>query len=355
MLSLLFALGILSASTENATAPATVTADPIVVNGVGSSFIYPVFSRWIIGYEQSNRVNISYDPEGSLVGLQRLQTGTSDFAISEFPLTADQLKAQNLVQFPLVIGGVVICVNVPDLKARQIVFDGDLLTKIYTGKITKWNDAAIQQLNPDLEFPNRKITPVFRSDGSGTAWAFSQYLGSTSKTWKAKYGDNIAIDWPVGIGGTGNVEIAAYVSTIPYSLGFVEYAYAVENRLAYTQLKNAAGKTVAPSQEAFASAAKHVKWTGDDDFIIDLINQPGDETWPIVALSYVMMSQTPKNASEAQAFLKFCQWIFQQGQMTAQQLFFAAIPDDAVAVIQSYLKANITLQGTLGGPQANSN
>jgi len=332
---------------SNAPSPsATDDATRVVtVNGSGSTFIYPILSQWIYAWDQSANSDINYNPVGSVLGRQALAAGTTTFAATEIPLTKDTLQKGSLAQFPIILGGIVVCVNIPDQKASDLVFDAKTLVGVYSGKITRWDDPAIKALNPDIDLPARKITPVFRSDGSGTTWAFATLLSKADKDWAKKYPVAATINWPVGIGARGNVELAAYISTIPYSLGYVEYAYAIENRLKISSLKNAAGNVVEPTLSTFANSMKAVEWDKLTDFDIDLVNQPGKDTWPICALSYILMAQSPKDAAPAREILKFFNWCFDKGSPIAENLYFVPLPDPAVNRIRAYWSTNIQANG----------
>lgn len=316
------------------------------ISGAGSSFVFPIFSQWIFVYEQEKGITLQYLPISSEQGIQRLQAGTTAFAVSEYPLSSDALKSRNIAQFPLVIGGVVVCANLPDLDAQKIVLDGKTLVKIYTGSISHWNDPEIVALNGSLKMPERKITPIFRQDGSGTSWAFSKYLGHFDESWKEAASDSIKSPWKVGIGARGNVEAAAYVSTIPYSLGYVEFTYAIENQLSILQLKNDAGKPVRASLDSFKSAASKINWEAKTDFLVDSVNQKGAESWPILAVSYMMVNRSPKNVGDAEELLNFCRWVYINGGKLAEQLNYLSVPDSAVAAVESYWQSAISLPGT---------
>jgi len=296
-------------------------------------------------WDQTTDADINYNPVGSVLGQQSLAAGATLFAATEIPLDQEALQKQNLAQFPIILGGVVVCVNLPNHRSSDLVFDAPTLVGVYSGKITRWDDPAIQALNPGLELPQRKITPIFRTDGSGTTWAFGKLLAKTDKTWAKDHPVGGIIDWPAGIGARGNVELAAYISTVPYSIGYVEYAYAIENRLKITGMKNAAGQVVKPTLETFTSAMNNVNWGDLDSFNIDLVNQPGKDSWPITALSFVLMAQNPKDQKGTRTLLRFFDWCYDNGGDVARDLYFVPLPDAAVNRIYGYWSANIQQDG----------
>ncbi|MGE9296538.1 MAG: phosphate ABC transporter substrate-binding protein PstS [Puniceicoccales bacterium] len=317
----------------------------LTINGSGSSFVYPILSQWIYTWDQDTASDINYNPVGSVLGEQALAQGTVTFAASEIPLPKESLQKREQAQFPIVLGGVVICVNLPNMKASDFVIDGKTLVAIYEGKITRWDDPAIKALNPDLDLPGRKITPVFRTDGSGTTWAFAQYLTKNDPEWGKKFPTSAIIDWPVGIGARGNVELAAYISTIPYSLGYVEYAYAIENRLKISSMRNADGKIVQPDLETFTSTLDSIDWDNVTNFDIDLVDRPGANAWPITAMSFIIMSQAPKDEDAAKEILRFFDWCYNNGSSIAKDLYFVPLPDEAVNRIHAYWSINIQANG----------
>lgn len=336
-----------SNAADTPASPVPGTIAPRMIQGAGSSFIYPIISQWIYIWDQNSTVNISYSPVGSKTGLELLQNAKSVvFAATEVPLSEENLKNLQMAQFPIALGGIVICVNLPGIASESLILDGKTLTGIYSGRITAWNDSAITRLNPDLDLPNRKITPVFRSDGSGTGWAFSRYLAKSDPAWEKQFGKGSAtLPWPVGIGARGNVELSAYVSTIPYSLGYVEYAYAIENRLTVCSLTNPGGETIQPGLEAFGEAMNDVKWSDLNNFDLDLICRPGKKTWPITALSYVVMEQNPNDATSVHAVLSFFDWCLQHGADVTRDLHYVPLPEAAINRIRNYWSVHIQSDG----------
>ncbi|MGA8137449.1 MAG: phosphate ABC transporter substrate-binding protein PstS, partial [Pseudomonas gingeri] len=259
------------------------------VTGAGSSFVYPVLSKWSQDYSKDSSNRINYQSIGSGGGIAQIKAATVDFGASDAPLSADDLKAGGLGQFPSVIGGIVPVMNIDGVAAGQLKLDGETLAKIFLGEITEWTDPAIVALNPGVKLPGGKITVVHRSDGSGTSYNFTNYLAKVSDGWKSKIGFGTTVPWPVGVGGKGNEGVSAYVKQIKNSIGYVEYAYALQNKMTHAQLKNAAGKFIQPNAKAFAAAADTADWANAKDFNLIMTNAPGDGAWPITATTWIIM------------------------------------------------------------------
>ena len=311
------------------------------ITGAGSSFVYPVLSKWSAAYSQATGNQINYQSIGSGGGIAQIEAGTVDFGASDKPLPAAELKKYGLGQFPVVIGGIVPVVNVPGVAPGAMKLDGPLLADIYLGKVTMWNDPAIAALNGGLSLPDRKITVVHRSDGSGTTFNFTNYLGKVSAEWKSKVGEGTSVGWPAGIGGKGNEGVAAYVKQVAGGIGYVEYAYALQNRLAFARMKNAAGNFVQPRDDSFAAAAATADWNSAPDFNVIMTNAPGDTAWPITATTWAIMYKQPKNPAQTRAALDFFKWSFENGQPQAASLDYVPLPDTLVRQIEAYWQQNI--------------
>ncbi len=310
------------------------------VTGAGSSFVYPVLSKWSQDYSKTSSNRINYQSIGSGGGIAQIKAATVDFGASDAPLSADELKAAGLGQFPSVIGGIVPVMNIDGVAAGQLKLDGESLAKIFLGEITTWNDPAIVALNPGLKLPAGKITVVHRSDGSGTSYNFTNYLAKASEGWKSKIGFGTTVPWPVGVGGKGNEGVSAYVKQIKNSIGYVEYAYALQNKMTHAQLKNASGKFVEPGAKAFQAAADTADWASAEDFNLIMTNAPGDAAWPITATTWIIMYKQPKNAEQSQAAFDFFKWSLENGQQQAASLDYVALPDSLVKRIEGYWKSD---------------
>lgn len=310
------------------------------VTGAGSSFVYPVLSKWSQDYSKSSSNRINYQSIGSGGGIAQIKAATVDFGASDAPLSADDLKAGGLGQFPSVIGGIVPVMNIEGVAPGQLKLDGEILAKIFLGEITVWNDPAIVALNQGMKLPDSKITVVHRSDGSGTSYNFTNYLSKVSDGWKSKIGFGTTVPWPVGVGGKGNEGVSAYVKQIKNSIGYVEYAYALQNKMTHAQLKNAAGKFIQPNAKAFQAAADTADWANAKDFNLIMTNAPGDSAWPITATTWIIMYKQPKNAEQSQAAFNFFKWSLEKGQQQASALDYVALPDSLVKRIEGYWKSD---------------
>jgi phosphate transport system substrate-binding protein len=311
------------------------------ITGAGSTFVYPILSKWSADYSAATGTKINYQSIGSGGGIAQIKAATVDFGASDKPLPPDELAKAGLAQFPLVIGGIVPVVNVPGVAPGAMKLDGTLLADIYLGKITMWNDARIAALNPGLNLPAMKITVVHRSDGSGTTFNFTNYLSKVSPEWKQKVGEGTSVAWPAGVGGKGNEGVAAYTRQIRGGIGYVEYAYALQNKLNYTLMKNAAGNFVKPSDDSFQAAAASANWGATKDFHLVMTNAPGAEAWPIAATTFVLMYKKPKDAARTQEALKFFKWALEKGQPQATALDYVPLPDSLVKQVEAYWAQNI--------------
>ena len=306
------------------------------ITGAGSSFVYPVISKWSAAYAEKTGNHINYQSIGSGGGIAQIQAGTVDFGASDMPLKAKDLSKFGLGQFPDVIGGIVPAFNVAGIQPGALVLDGPTLADIYLGKITSWNDPAIAKLNPGTHLPSSKIYVVHRSDGSGTSFNFTDYLSKVSAEWKSKVGEGTAVQWPTGIGGKGNEGVSAYVKQIPNSIGYVEYAYAVQNKLGYAKMKNAAGNVVEPTIASFQAAANTADWKSAKDFNLLMTDAPGADAWPITATSWVIMYKTPKNAANTKVAFDFFKYAYEKGQDAARALYYVPLPTSLVQQIENY-------------------
>ncbi|HEY0661161.1 MAG TPA: phosphate ABC transporter substrate-binding protein PstS [Lysobacter sp.] len=311
------------------------------VTGAGASFVYPVMSKWSADYAKATGKKVNYQSIGSGGGIAQIKAATVDFGSSDAPLKPEDLAQAGLAQFPSVIGGVVPVINVPGIASGALKLDGDTLANIFLGKITKWNDPAIAALNGGVQLPDRKITVVHRSDGSGTTFNFVNYLSKVSPEWKTKVGEGTAVKWPVGIGGKGNEGVAAYVKQIQGGIGYVELSYALQNKMAYSRMKNAAGNFVLPSDETFQSAAANAEWGTAKDFYLVMTNAPGANSWPITATNFILMYKQPKNAAGAKNAKEFFRWVYANGDTQAKALDYVPLPDALVQQIETYWSANM--------------
>jgi phosphate transport system substrate-binding protein len=314
-------------------------AHAVDVTGAGSSFVFPVISQWSQEYSKAADNRINYQSIGSGGGIAQIKAATVDFGASDAPMSADDLKAGGLGQFPSVIGGIVPIVNLEGFEANDLKLSGQVLADIFQGKITKWNDPAIVELNKGgKDLPATAITVVHRSDGSGTSFNFTSYLTKVSDAWKSGPATGSAVQWPVGVGGKGNEGVSAYVKQIKGSIGYVEYSYATQNKIAYTQLQNAAGKFIKPDAKAFAAAADTADWANAKDFNLIMTNAPGETAWPITATTWIIMYKQPKNAEKSKAAFDFFKWSLEKGQSSAEKLEYVPLPASLVSKIEDYWK-----------------
>ncbi len=320
-----------------------VAASATDITGAGSSFVYPVISKWSAAFAQKTGNHVNYQSIGSGGGIAQIKAGTVDFGASDKPLDDKTLKKYGLGQFPDVIGGIVPAFNVPGVPAGKLVLDGPTLAKIFMGKITEWNDPAIAKLNPGMKLPGQKITVVHRSDGSGTTYNFTHYLDQVSPSWKSSVGEGTAVNWPAGIGGKGNEGVSAYVKQVKGSIGYVEYAYALQNHIGYAIMKNAAGNVVKPETSAFQAAAASADWKDAKDFRLLITNAPGPKAWPITATSWVIMYKKPKNAEHTKVAFDFFRWAYNHGQSQARSLDYVPLPASLVKQIETYWKTQYTM------------
>ncbi|MCD5995468.1 phosphate ABC transporter substrate-binding protein PstS [Pseudomonas sp. CDFA 602] len=312
------------------------------VTGAGSSFVFPVISKWSQDYSKTAPHRINYQSIGSGGGIAQIKAATVDFGASDAPMSAEDLQAAGLGQFPSVIGGIVPIINVEGIESGKLKLDGDAIAKIFMGDIKKWNDPAIVALNPGVKLPETAITVVHRSDGSGTTYNFTNYLSKVSPEWNEKLKFGSTVQWPAGVGGKGNEGVSAYVKQIKGSIGYVEYSYAVTNKLSYTQLKNAAGKFIEPTAKAFAAAADTADWANAKDFGLIMTNAPGEGAWPITATTWIIMYKKAKNEEKSAAAFDFFKWSLENGQKQAESLDYVALPKSLVDRVENYWKTEFT-------------
>lgn len=294
------------------------------ITGAGASFPAPIYSKWAAEYNKATGQKVNYQSVGSGAGIKQIDAKTVDFGASDMPLKDEDLAQKGQLQFPTVIGGVVPVVNIAGVKPGELKLTGEVLGDIFLGKIAKWNDAAIQSLNPDVKLPDAQITQVRRSDGSGTTFLFTNYLSKVNAEWKAKVGEGTAVNWPIGAGGKGNEGVAAFVSRLPNSIGYVEYAYVKQNKMVYAQMKNASGQFVAPDDVTFKAAAAGADW--NKSFYQVLTNQPGKESWPITGATFILMHKVQDKPEKAAAVLKFFDWSYKNGDKVADDLDYVPMP-----------------------------
>ena len=310
------------------------------ITGAGASFPFPIYAKWASVYKGVSGNGLNYASIGSGGGIAQIKAKTVTFGATDKPLTTKELNASGLTQFPTVIGGVVPIINVPGIRPGQLTLDGATLAAIFEGKVARWDDAAIKKLNPNVALPGRAITVVHRSDGSGTTFIFATYLSQMSPSWKNDVGADTAIDWPVGIGAKGNEGVAGNVAQISGAIGYVEYAYAKQNHLAHVKMTNKAGQVTEPTVEAFRAAAANADWAGaaKDNFYIILVDQPGAQSWPITATTYILVYKNPPDQKATQDTLKFFQWSLEKGDQLALGLDYVPLPENAVKAIEASWK-----------------
>ncbi|HEX7344760.1 MAG TPA: phosphate ABC transporter substrate-binding protein PstS [bacterium] len=315
------------------------------INGAGATFPYPLYAQWAYKYNQITGMKLNYQSIGSGGGIQQIKAKTVDFGASDAPLKPTELGEAGLIQFPVVMGGVVPVINAKGITAGQLKLDGTTLANIYLGKITRWDDPAIKALNADVSLPEQAIAVVRRSDGSGTTWIFTNYLAAVSPEWKEKVGADKAVAWPVGNGGKGNEGVAAYVQQLPGSIGYVEYAYALQNKMNYVLLKNRDGHFVPPTKETFTSAAANADWANAPGYYLVLVDQPGKESWPITGATFILLYKEQANIDIAKSVLGFFDWCYSHGDEMAIGLDYVPMPDNVVKMVQATWKNEIRGNG----------
>lgn len=318
-----------------------VNASAINLTGAGATFPYPIYAKWADTYKTQTGINLNYQSIGSGGGIKQIIARTVDFGASDMPLKPEELEKSGLMQFPAVMGGVVPVINVAGIAAGQLKLDGKVLADIFLGKITKWNDPALMALNVGTKLPNETITVVHRSDGSGTTFIFTNYLSKVSSEWKSAVGEGTAVSWKAGTGGKGNEGVASYVQRIKHSIGYVEYAYALQNKMTYAQLKNHDGQFVKPDDTSFKAAAANADWEKAPGFYELLTNEPGKESWPITGATFILMHKTQDKPETAKEVLKFFDWAYSSGGKMAEALDYVPMPEKVQQLVRAAWKAQV--------------
>ena len=326
------AVGLVAASTP------AFAAD---ITGAGATFPFPVYSKWADAYKKETGNGLNYQSIGSGAGIKQIQAKTVTFGATDAPLKHEQIEKDGLVQWPMVMGAIVPVVNLEGIKPGELVFDGETLANVYLGKITKWDDPAIAKLNPKLKLPTDAITVVRRSDGSGTTFNFTDYLSKASADWKTKVGSGTAVEWPAGVGAKGNEGVAGNIGQTKNSIGYVEYAYAKQNKLTFAALINKAGKTVQPTIAAFQAAASNADWAKAPGYYVILTDQPGETSWPITAATFILMHKEPTDKAASAEAVKFFKWAFAKGDKMAEELDYIPMPEPVVKLIEKTWSADI--------------
>jgi phosphate transport system substrate-binding protein len=314
---------------------AAIAAD---ITGAGATFPYPVYAKWAEAYKAETKIGMNYQSIGSGGGIKQIIAKTVDFGASDKPLKTEELDAAGLIQFPTVMGGVVPVINVKGIDPGGLMLTGPVLAQIYMGEITKWNDPEITKINAKVNLPADDITVVHRSDGSGTTFIFTNYLCKVSPDWKAKIGNDASVAWPVGVGGKGNEGVASYVQRISGSIGYVEYAYALQNKMTYALLQNREGNFVKPESGNFQAAATGADWQNAPGFYMILTDEAGKESWPITGATFILMHKTQRDPKAARRVLEFFNWAYENGDQIAQQLDYIPMPDAVIKLIRQQWK-----------------
>ncbi len=311
------------------------------VTGAGASFPAPVYAKWAEAYKAQGGATVNYQSIGSGGGIRQIRARTVAFGATDAPLPGADLEKDGLVQFPTVLGGVVPVINIEGVQTRQLRLTGELLADIYRGEIKTWNDKRIADINPGVKLPGSNITPVYRSDGSGTTAIFTSYLAEVSAGWKDKLGSGTTVNWPVGQGGKGNEGVAATVKQVNNSIGYVEYAYAKSNNIPYALMRNRDGQFVEPEATTFAAAAEGANWAAQPGFGISLTNQPGARSWPITGATFILIHKEPKEPKAVAEAVKFFEWAYKNGDKLALDLEYVPVPDSLVEKVRSQALSQI--------------
>jgi phosphate transport system substrate-binding protein len=322
-------------------------ADAAQISGAGATFPYPIYSKWAEAYKAKSGVSMNYQSIGSGGGIKQINAKTVDFGASDMPLKPEDLNKGGLTQWPMIMGGVVLAVNLPGVKPGDLTLDGPTIADIYLGKITKWDDAAIKKLNPSAKLPATAIAPLYRSDGSGTNFIFTNYLSKVSAEFKSKVGENTSVEWPVGVGGKGNEGVSALAGRTPGAIGYVEYAYALQNKLAFTKLVNKDGSTVGPDSQSFQAAAANADWQKAPGFYLLLTDQSGKGSWPITGASFILMHKSQAKPEVAAQVLQFFDWSYKNGSKLAESLDYVPMPENVVKLVETSWG---TIKDTSGKP-----
>jgi phosphate transport system substrate-binding protein len=321
-----------AAAASLAVAFTITTAQAADISGAGATFPYPIYAKWADAYKKDTGNGLNYQSIGSGGGIKQIEASTVTFGATDKPLEQKELDANGLIQFPMIIGGIVPVVNIEGVKPGELVLDGATLAKIFMGEITKWDDAAIKKLNEKAKLPAQAIAVVHRSDGSGTTFNFTNYLAKASADWKSKVGSDAAVEWPTGIGAKGNEGVANNVAQTKGSIGYVEYAYAKQNKLTFADMVNKDGKTVSPETKSFQAAAASADWKSVPGYGVILTEQPGAASWPITAASFILMHTVPQDAANSAEALKFFDWAYKNGAKMAEELDYIPMPENVVAL-----------------------
>ena len=313
---------------------ATLPVAAADISGAGATFPYPIYAKWADTYKKETNIGLNYQSIGSGGGIKQIKAKTVTFGASDQPLPGKELDEAGLAQFPMIMGGIVPVVNLDGINAGELVLDGPTLAKIFLGDIKSWDDAAIAKLNPSAKLPKQAIAIVHRSDGSGTTYNFVYYLAEVSPDWKSKVGVNASVQWPAGIGAKGNEGVANNVANTKGSIGYVEYAYAKQNKLNYTKMVNKDGKVVAPSLETFQAGAANANWKSEPGYGVILANQPGEKSWPMTATSWILIYKKPQDPAAAAEALKFFAWSYAKGGKAAEELDYVPMPANVVKDIE---------------------
>ncbi len=320
-------------------------AEVDTISGAGATFPYPIYSKWASRYRQQTGLKMTYQAIGSGGGIAQIKAKTVDFGASDSPMKAEELEQSGLIQFPMIVGGVVPVVNIKGVRRGKLKLTPELLADILLGKIKTWDDRRIKAVNSDLNLPSQEITVVHRAEGSGTTWIFTNYLSSVSEEWKEKVGAGKAVSWPIGVGAKGNSGVAAMVKKVDGAIGYVTFAYALEKRLTYVKLQNKDGEFVKPTIETFQAAALNADWKNAPGFYMNLTNQPGKDSWPIVGASYILLYKDQTDKDKAQAMLKFFDWCYKKGASMAKGIRFVPIPKNVYGLVEDLWKKNVTVGG----------
>jgi phosphate transport system substrate-binding protein len=318
------------------------------ISGAGATFPYPIYAKWADAYAKSTGVHLNYQSIGSGGGIEQIIAKTVDFGASDAPLEPEELEKNGLVQFPMIIGGVVPVLNVTGIAPGELRLTGAQLADIYLGAIKRWNDPGLVQGNPGVALPDRAITVVHRADGSGTTWIFTNYLQKVSQAWSQRVGFGKAVSWPTGVGGKGNEGVASYVGRIQGSIGYVEYAYALENHMTHAKLRNAGGQFVDPTSAAFQASAANADWAQAPGYYLVLTEQPGAITWPISGASFILMQKAQEHPERAVQVLQFFDWAYHHGDAMAEELHYVPIPANVVSLVEATWREKI--RDTKGQP-----
>ena len=321
-----------AAAATLAAALSITAAQAADISGAGATFPYPIYAKWADAYKKETGNGLNYQSIGSGGGIKQIEASTVTFGATDKPLGQDELDKNGLIQFPMIIGGIVPVLNIEGIKPGELVIDGSTLADIFLGRITKWDDPAIAKLNPKAKLPSTAIAVVHRSDGSGTSFIFTTYLSQSNADWKSKVGADAAVEWPTGIGAKGNEGVANNVAQTKGAIGYVEYAYAKQNKLTFADMVNKDGKSVAPETKSFQAAAANSDWKSVPGYGVILTSQPGAESWPITAASFILMHAVPQDAASSAEALKFFDWAYKNGAKMAEELDYIPMPDNVVEV-----------------------